>query len=323
MNRLLKILLLLPAIVLVLPVSGNTSYYSDLYSANQNPLNVRVLDLSNRSLTEFPQEILSFTYLEELNLSNNNITEFPPALLQLPNLKVLNLSNNGISYLSDEFFDPETVITAQPVANVVSTSYSDAKEQKRQSRKNKQATIAAAVTAPEVWTGGPGIEVLILKENNLQQLPETISNLVNLKELDLKFNLLTALPKSLSNMNLQRLSASHNKFYNPTTELSVIAGIESLIFLDYSSNKMYSVPENFGNLINLEECDIGYNKFETLPETIANLKKLKRLSINVNQIDQLPNGFLRVRRTGISGYELQQLCWSSRVFSIPGKSKDP
>lgn len=57
------------------------------------------LDLSNMDLVSLPEELFTFTFLEELDLSNNLLPLLDDRLLLLENLKKLNLRDNQIESL--------------------------------------------------------------------------------------------------------------------------------------------------------------------------------------------------------------------------------
>ncbi|MBP9732488.1 MAG: leucine-rich repeat domain-containing protein [Candidatus Magasanikbacteria bacterium] len=75
--------------------------YNQLTGAVQGEIrklqNLRVLDLSNNSMTGVPAEIGQLENLEVLDLSNNSLTGLPNELGNLKNLKVLNIMGNNYS----------------------------------------------------------------------------------------------------------------------------------------------------------------------------------------------------------------------------------
>jgi len=60
---------------------------------------IKELDLSNKGITELPDELGNFTELKSLNLSYNNITVLPQSICNLINLKKLLLTRNNITKL--------------------------------------------------------------------------------------------------------------------------------------------------------------------------------------------------------------------------------
>jgi hypothetical protein len=65
---------------------------------------VTKLNLSNRNLTSFPENIYEYTNLTKLVLSNNRIKVIPTDILKLKKLKMLDLSNNEIKILHSAIF---------------------------------------------------------------------------------------------------------------------------------------------------------------------------------------------------------------------------
>ena len=62
-------------------------------------VNSKNIDLSNRSLTSLPQDLLKISTLETLNLSHNMIVSIPDNISDLENLTSLDLSHNEITAL--------------------------------------------------------------------------------------------------------------------------------------------------------------------------------------------------------------------------------
>uniref|UniRef100_UPI000AB4732A leucine-rich repeat domain-containing protein n=1 Tax=Leptospira weilii TaxID=28184 RepID=UPI000AB4732A len=68
--------------------------YTDLTKALQNPLKVRVLNLSFQKLSTLPKEIGELQNLQTLDLFDNKLTVLPKEILQLQNLQTLDLFDN-------------------------------------------------------------------------------------------------------------------------------------------------------------------------------------------------------------------------------------
>lgn len=62
----------------------------------------RCLDLSNKDLTNIPNEVFQLKLVEELVLANNSISTLPDAIAELTSLQSLDLSRNRIARLPQE-----------------------------------------------------------------------------------------------------------------------------------------------------------------------------------------------------------------------------
>ncbi len=59
--------------------------------------------------------------------------------------------------------------------------------------------------------------------------------------------------------------------------------------LDLSDKQLHALPEELGQLVNLERLYLEKNHLITLPQTIGKLKKLTDLVVNENDLDSLPS----------------------------------
>ena len=103
-------------------------------------------------------------------------------------------------------------------------------------------------------------------DNPIHTIPESISNLNDLRKLYLEWNQITELPDSF-------------------TELT------ALVQLYISNNQLSTLPENFGDLDNLYILDLGYNQINQLPNSIVDLNNLGYLWLFNNQLTELPENF--------------------------------
>jgi len=97
----------------------------------------------------------------------------------------------------------------------------------------------------------------------INQLPDNIGQLSELKTLYLEKHDLTELPESF-------------------TSLSNLAN------LYISNNWLTSLPEDFGSLTSLSILDLGYNQLESIPASIGDLGYLEYLFLFNNQLASLP-----------------------------------
>lgn len=142
--------------------------YTSLQEALQNKDKVYVLNLSNKNLRAVPRSISELSNLQALNLSHNQINDVsvPIQLKKLNNLQYINLSYNKF----DDF-----PIALNLLSNLRSLNLSN----------NKFKTIS-----PATFTKGnyANLRELNLSRNNLKSLSYNITNLTDLKLLNLKYN---------------------------------------------------------------------------------------------------------------------------------------
>jgi len=146
---------------------------------------IKRLTLSE-NLTVFPLEILSLAdSLEILDLSNNQLTSLPAEIAQLTNLKILFASNN-------QFVTLPEVLGQCPNLEMVGF-------------KSNQINQVPENSLPAK------LRWLILTDNRLEVLPDSIGERPRLQKLALAGNCLTELPQTMSqchNLELVRISAN-------------------------------------------------------------------------------------------------------------------
>jgi len=160
-------------------------------------------------LTSFPKEVYSLAdTLERLDMTNNQLSTLPDDFYQLKNLKILFLSNNNFTELP-------AVLAKCPNLSMIGF-------------RNNQIKIVPENALPLTtrW--------LILTDNALTSLPDSMGDLIFLQKCMLSGNQLTSLPKSMAKChNLELLRIAVNQL---TALPSFVLSLPRLSWLAYMGN---------------------------------------------------------------------------------------
>lgn len=142
------------------------------------------------------------------------------------------------------------------------------------------------------------LETLDLYDNKLKELPLALASLTNLTRLDIGNNALREIPAPILALSkLEKLYLYGNKIKNLTSEITRLKALKELRlgggfrFLR-NGNRIKKLPENIGDLQNLEELHLPDNQLKTLPTSFANLKKLQMLELLHNRFKRVPEPIL-------------------------------
>ncbi|KAF9912740.1 hypothetical protein EC991_009476 [Linnemannia zychae] len=123
---------------------------------------------------------------------------------------------------------------------------------------------------------------LLLRRNNIQEIPPEIKVLTNLVELSLRDNLLTGVPIEITNLRLlQKLSLANNRLQEPPEP---IAAFSQLTWLSLASNTLTTLPDSFAQLQKLTSLDLQRNRFVAIPDCIFAMRSLTILLLQKNRI---------------------------------------
>jgi len=160
-------------------------------------------------LTEFPKEVYTLAdTLERLDMTNNKLSSLPSDFGQLKNLKILFLSNNNFTELP-------TVLASCPNLSMIGF------------RNNQIETVSEnSLPLTTRW--------LILTDNAIEKLPDSMGDLALLQKCMLSGNRLTSLPQSMSKChNLELLRIAVNQL---DVLPSFLLELPKLSWLAYSGN---------------------------------------------------------------------------------------
>ena len=125
-----------------------------------------------------------------------------------------------------------------------------------------------------------------LSANDLDQLPKSIDQFINLTSLDLSQNQLTKLDDSITKLTkLNSLIVTNNRLNeNSLPKNFSLIFSTNLKVLSLGGNQFTSIPDCIFELTNLRSLYIGSNQLAALPRKIKNLEKLQNLYLGGNQL---------------------------------------
>uniref|UniRef100_A0A8C2CQ57 non-specific serine/threonine protein kinase n=1 Tax=Cyprinus carpio TaxID=7962 RepID=A0A8C2CQ57_CYPCA len=219
---------------------------------------LRQLNLSFNQITIFPFQLgQAMDRLEELSLEGNQISALSLPLC-LTELKVLDISKNQVKIISDNFLT-ECL---------------------------KLETFISCFHAGSLSHLPLKITTVKLSQNNFTNVPEIISNLPNLRSVDMRNNSISVLPGPALwiSVNLRELMFSHNHI--SVLDLSgPVYKWARLEKLHLSSNKLTEIPPQIGMLEDLTSLDVSQNEgLRSFPDEMGKLVHLWDLPLDGLQL---------------------------------------
>ncbi|XP_055629540.1 protein artichoke [Toxorhynchites rutilus septentrionalis] len=266
-------LLDLPALRM-LDISGNhmTRVAKNTF---QTTAQLRYISLARNQLQSIDEGSLAgLNRLEVLNLQDNRLLALHErSLSTLENLRELNLQGNRIEVLVDHLLDNNGNL-----------------EQFDASR-NSIVEIS-----PKAFRNSRSLQTLDLSSNKLRELPESLSGLSELREIDVSFNQISELTPSVlgSWRNLEELKVSNNKV-NQLHQGS-LRNLPLLQYMDLSSNELTTLEHgSLRNLPELQELVLADNKLAELKERVfEDLPNLQAVHLQQNNLQYIsPYSFYR------------------------------
>ncbi|KAK6010128.1 leucine Rich repeat-containing domain protein [Ostertagia ostertagi] len=218
-----------------------------------------------------PTDIFRMKDLTIIDFSHNQLREVPPNLEYARGAIVLNLSHNNIENIPNQVF-----------SNLIDLLFLDLSNNKLDMLP-PQIRRLTMVQELKLMTS---LRVLHMRNTNrtLENIPPSLDDLENLRDIDFAENNLPAIPEALFKLkNLRKLDVSGNKFFF----LNVRVVIENLTVLKIEK---ITIPE--GSWEMLETLNISGNGMTSLPDGLVRLTKLQRLYASDNHLtfEGIPSG---------------------------------
>lgn len=289
-----------------------------------DPLEVKELDLREKSLRTLPDFLGGCRNLEKLLLGQNELKAVPPVLRALTKLRVLDLHYNGIetsalpAWLSAlPLTELDLCINEKGALSPVLSEIKTLEQLRLPTLTSLPASIGAleALRSLDIdGVEGPIAEGGLARLARLETLklgdltvplPADIGALKALREL--KFSVTPragfALPDSISGLqSLRILHAGASTLNDAVCELTGLeelkvsgnaaglparlGALQALRKLDLNYARMHALPESVGDLRNLEVLNLESSDLKALPASFAKLTQLRWLSLNPCHFDQ-------------------------------------
>ncbi|XP_022914267.2 protein artichoke [Onthophagus taurus] len=255
------------------------------------PNGLEYLHLKNNDISNLPDkksQILELPYLKLLDLSGNKIKYIEEnGLRKLIGLKKLFLGNNLIRNVNNAAFggliNLEILDLQRNQLNQIPQYlfYELVQLKALNLKRNKLIEVEK-----NVFNNNGYLKMIDLSENQIKQLPIFENN--KIETINASFNQLTTLPQSLSKLeSLKNLDLTNNKI----KELINLSSLKSLVELKVSNNKIQNIKSStFEDLENIKIIYLNNNEIVQIETNSFNsLPALKHVKLNDNKLSYLPN----------------------------------
>ncbi|MEL6558309.1 MAG: leucine-rich repeat domain-containing protein [Bacteroidota bacterium] len=291
----------------------------DQLKSNNRKDTVKVLDLSDLQLNEFPELVFQFPNVTKLDISNNQILKIPKELADFDSLKVLIWTNSDFGKTELEgnqlvkkiripkktsveklyFSDNQLVALPKSIKKLKKLEVLDIGDNEISSDQGRLKKLKNLKTLN--FDGNPisisemrfdklpgSIEILKLNKCNLTEITDKIYDL-QIKDLQLRENKITAIPAGISKMkSLRKLSFYKNKLESLPDDIYELRKLEAL---DLYYNKLNEVSPRIADFDSLSILYLAHNKLYDVPSEIGEMSQLRELYLHHNQINSLPESF--------------------------------
>ncbi|XP_067930875.1 leucine-rich repeat protein soc-2-like [Watersipora subatra] len=261
------------------------------------------------SLRSVSEVVTKLTSLEELDLSYNQIEQLPDRLDKLQRLKILKI--RGSSYWPCSLRSVSEVVTKLTSLEELDLSYNQIEQLPDRLDKLQRLKILK-IRGSSYWPC------------SLRSVPEVVTKLTSLEELDLSYNQIEQLPDRLDKLQRLKILKIRGSSYWPCSLRSVpevVTKLTSLEELDLSYNQIEQLPDRLDKLQRLKILKIRGSSYwpcslRSVPEVVTKLTSLEELDLSYNQIEQLPDRLDKLQRLKILKIRGSSY-WPCSLRSVP------
>jgi Leucine-rich repeat (LRR) protein len=259
--------------------------------------------------------------VDELDLTDDNLDNIPPEVLRYKNLATINLGGNHLILTPDDIKLLEALpalkhlfISANKIDDAGFKRLAESKLQNIQSLSLNGNPINNLDFSAPIFSN---LRHLTIGGNpNLKSLPDNISNLNHLEELQIVSSGVTALPATFSKLTtLQNLHIMFNpnlkflpdNFSNLTSLRTMTALKNGFVKMDVrfpasleelsldACPSLHEFPVGLRNCRKLTSLTLNYDGLESIPAWIGELSNITMLSFRGNKIAQIPDAILQLK----------------------------
>ncbi|XGW13461.1 hypothetical protein V3C99_000077 [Haemonchus contortus] len=251
-----------------------------------------IIDFSHNQLREVPPNLEYARGAIVLNLSHNNIENIPNQVFSnLIDLLFLDLSNNKLDMLPPQIrrltMLQELKLSNNPLHHFQLKQLPSMTSLRVLHMRNTNRTLE---NIPPSLDDLENLRDIDFAENNLPAIPEALFKLKNLRKLDISGNKIEkiTIPEGSWDM-LETLNISGNGM---TALPDGLVRLTKLQRLYASDNRLTfeGIPSGIGKLVQLIVLHLTRNNLELVPEGITRCVRLQRLRLNHNRLITLPDG---------------------------------
>nr|XP_013042429.2 leucine-rich repeat and death domain-containing protein 1 isoform X3 [Anser cygnoides] len=239
-----------------LNLSGNS--ISEIIPGISDIKDLEHLELNKNKLSSFSACLCSLTKLVYLDLSENEISNIPAVVSEMKALRVLLLHHNKFDSFPEELCTLKFLKALDISNNQIKTI--PLKISNLEAIKDLNVSDNQFASFPSEICHLSSLEKLTLSQMHglkLTQIPEELSKLVCLRELDISHNALKEMPDS-------------------------IGELEYLVHLIANNNDISQLPKSITSLRNLQHLDLSENRLKSLPAGLHHLHLLKDINFDGN-----------------------------------------
>ena len=266
--------------------SQDKTYFNDLAEAIITPEKVEVLDLSNQTITNLPEDLSLFQNLHTLRLNNSRIVSLPKGLKKLPLLKRIELNDNPLLNISQVISTLDSVASLKHLAlencNINNLPSSIGEINQLQHLDISNNTLARLPNELHTFFN---LESIDLSNNELKKIDYLIYYWFNLKEIDLRGNpdleIEKVWPAMVFKSELEKIAV--DKVGDVDEKIAKYIYVKSLEISD--NYALTDISEKFLQNINVESLSISNCPNvdpKKLSGCLAGMKNLKSLELHLD-----------------------------------------